>query len=95
MSRDISPGCRETCVRDVLNQHTVSPTMPMSRDIGDSRTRIWVRLFVIFGLVLWVCDGVGGRCGFQGDLAEEFAGEGIDDPGLEVLNERVDPGAQP
>ena len=28
MSCDISPGCLETCVRDVLSQHTVSPTDP-------------------------------------------------------------------
>ena len=28
MTRDISPGCRETSVRDVLNQNTASPTNP-------------------------------------------------------------------
>ncbi len=26
MTRDITPGCLETCLRDVLNQNTVSPT---------------------------------------------------------------------
>jgi hypothetical protein len=26
MTRDISPGCLETWLRDVLNQHTVTPT---------------------------------------------------------------------
>ena len=38
ISGDISPACRETPVRDVVNHNTVSPTDVMSQDIGDSRT---------------------------------------------------------
>ena len=57
--------------------------------------RIAVRLFVISGcgLVLWVCRWVGSRGWGRGEFAEEFAGGGVDDADVEVLDEQDDVGS--
>jgi hypothetical protein len=50
----------------------------ISQDIRDSRTHdVWVRLFEIVGSGLVV------GCWVDGELAEEFAGDGVDDADFE------------
>jgi len=51
----------------------MSATDVMSQDIGDSRTRNWVRLFVIFG---WVGTRLETRLGGSGAASRNAGGVG-------------------
>ena len=68
----------------------------MSQDIGDTRTcdcRSGVVISGVCGRVLWVLRWAGSRGGGQDQLAKEFAGGGVHDPDLEVLDEQDDAGS--
>jgi hypothetical protein len=67
----------------------------MSQDIVDGRTHaIWVRPSLVFS---GMCGGGGDRLAAVGwvehELAEEFAGGGVDDPDVEVLDQDEDAGS--
>ena len=58
----------------------------MSRDIGKARTPGGVRVLVILA-------GLVAAGGVEGEVAEEFAGGGVDDADVEVVDEEDDGGA--
>ena len=60
----------------------------MSQDIGIARTSR-VRRLLLSGVVL----GLVVAGGVEGEFAEEFAGGGVDDADVEVLNEQDDVGS--
>ena len=95
MTCDTLFRCRETPHSDVLNQHTVSPTTVMSQDIArQPDLRIVGSAVCHFAGGAFGCSGglvVAG--GVDGQLAEEFAGGGVDDADVEVLDEQDDAGS--
>src|SRR5690348_17274019 len=94
MSRHISPGCLETSVRDVLSQHTAPATHVMSQDIADARTHeLWVRASLISGWGRVVGRWAGSRGWGRGPVRAEFAGGGVDDPDVQVLDQEQDVGS--
>ena len=77
-------------VRDeeAAGSNPVSPTIVISQEIRDSRTcgtQVRLLSFGSVGLVVtgWV----------DGELAQEFAGDRVDDADLEVLDEHQDVGS--
>ena len=69
----------------------------MSQDIGDTRTcesRFGCRSFL--GLLSWPFGCAGGlvvASGVEDQFAQQFAGGGVDDPDVEVLDEQDDAGS--
>jgi hypothetical protein len=77
-------------VRDeeAAGSNPVSPTDQMSQDIEDTRTHGNVGSGVRhFGVRGW-----SSRSGADGELAEEFSGDGADDADVQVLYEQEDVG---
>ena len=54
---------------------------------------MWVRAFVVSGGAGWAAGGLVVAGGVEGELAEEFAGGGVDDADVEVLDEQEDVGS--
>jgi len=95
MTRDITPRCLETWLRDVLNQHTAPAT---KCDVSGHRHSPDLR-FVGPGYLFcggwsgWSAGGLVVAAGVDGELAEQFSGGGVDDADLEVLDEQDDAGS--
>jgi hypothetical protein len=66
----------------------------MSQDIGIARTHdSWVRATAFWGGAGWPAGGLVVAGGVDGELAEEFAGGGVDDADVQVLDEQQDVGS--
>ena len=65
----------------------------MSQVIGIG-PNLQVRSFLFWGLGPWVRRWVGSPGGVEGQVAEEFAGGGVDDADVEVLDEQDDAGVR-
>jgi hypothetical protein len=65
-----------------------SDTSVMSRDIPDSPDPRWVRALFVSG-----CLGLVGAGGVEGEVAQDFAGGGVDDADVEVVDEHDDGGS--
>src|SRR3954470_20235040 len=66
----------------------------MSQDIGIAQThdsRVWASAFR--GGAGWSAGGLVVAAGVDGELAEEFAGGGVDDADVQVLDEQQDVGS--
>jgi hypothetical protein len=94
-----SPGrrcclCLETCVAHVLNQHTVPATTVMSQESATpGPANAGPGCCSFRGFAAGSLRGSGGlvdAAGFEGRVAEEFAGGGVDDAGLKALDEQDD-----
>ena len=94
-----SPGrrccpCLETCVAHVLNQYTVPATTVMSQESATpGPANAGPGCCSFRGFAAGSLRGSGGlvvAAGFEGRVAEEFAGGGVDDAGLKVLDEQDD-----
>jgi hypothetical protein len=114
MTRDISPGCLETWLRDVLNQHTVEDvenlhvravdydvsrycpryTCDVSRHRGGPNPiDVGSGLLLLAGGAGWASGALVALGCVEGELAEEFAGGGVDDADVEVLGQDDDAGS--
>jgi hypothetical protein len=63
----------------------------MSQDIGMALNPHWVRAFSVWGLGVAGGLVVAGGVGYE--FAQEFAGGGVDDPNVEVVDEDQDAGS--